>query len=389
MLKSILTSSSQDEPDFLFGGSSSSPPSIPSTEESHFHFAFMFSAPLVTCYVDANENIKLTPIRVEVDYRGESDTVKRILSTSPNPIMYKPFVATQKGFSDCLSMKPKALHFCGHGIKNDKGKYFMASKDLVGDCLVFEDDEGKADFKSAVQISRLLQQNKQEHALEFVFVASCHSSIVGEVFRDAGAKHVICVDQEEKILDEACIRFTESFYTRYFTGQFSVCESYEFAIQYVRGDRNMPAGEEKKFVILKQESQTRSHSCTKIPKGNLSDSNEPLFKDLTPLPRFHHVPARVEDFIGRHREVHEVIKEIQNQRLLIIQGVHGVGKSSLCREAANFLAERNVFEDGIIYLKAGGCDTIEGLLSKLDVELWHISKQIDSIEVILWYKNHY
>lgn len=381
MLKDILASSSQDEPDFLFG--SSSPPA--QSGETHFHFAFMFSAPLVTCYTE-NENIKFTPIKVEVDYRGESDAVKKILSSSTNPIMFKPFVATQKGLSDCLSMKPKALHFCGHGVKNDKnGGFFIGSKDIEGDCLVFEDGEGKADFKSAGQIATLLQQNRQEHALDFVFVASCHSSIVGEVFRKAGAKHVICVDREEKILDEACIKFTESFYRRYFTGQFSVCESFEFAKQYIKSSSGLPAGEENKFVLLiKEESLMRFHSCTfQGIKGCMSDIDEPFFKDLTPLPRFHHVPARVEGFIGRHRELHEVIKEIQNQRLVIVQGVHGVGKSSLCREAANYLAERNVFEDGVIYLKVGGCDSIEGLLSKLDVELGHISKQIDSIEVNL------
>lgn len=29
--------------------------------------------------------------------------------------------------------------------------------------------------------------------LEFVFVASCNSEPVGEIFKNAGAKHVICV----------------------------------------------------------------------------------------------------------------------------------------------------------------------------------------------------
>jgi hypothetical protein len=47
-----------------------------------------------------------------------------------------------------------------------------------------------------------------KNPLYFVFVASCHSKIVGEVFRDAGALHVICVKNEEKIMDEACLVFT-------------------------------------------------------------------------------------------------------------------------------------------------------------------------------------
>lgn len=31
--------------------------------------------------------------------------------------------------------------------------------------------------------------------LEFVFVASCYSQFAGEIFHNAGAKHVICVQR--------------------------------------------------------------------------------------------------------------------------------------------------------------------------------------------------
>jgi len=51
-----------------------------------------------------------------------------------------------------------------------------------------------------------LKLNRQ---IKFVFVASCHSKLVGEVFLKAGAEHVICVKREEKILDQACLIFSK------------------------------------------------------------------------------------------------------------------------------------------------------------------------------------
>lgn len=46
----------------------------------------------------------------------------------------------------------------------------------------------------------------------FVFVASCHSRLIGEVFRLAGAQHVICINTKERILDKVCVAFTKAFY---------------------------------------------------------------------------------------------------------------------------------------------------------------------------------
>ena len=48
--------------------------------------------------------------------------------------------------------------------------------------------------------------------LNFVYIATCHSEFVGRIFLEAGAKHVICIDQQEEVMDEAIISFTDTFY---------------------------------------------------------------------------------------------------------------------------------------------------------------------------------
>ena len=59
---------------------------------------------------------------------------------------------------------------------------------------------------------------KQFHGFDFVFVASCHSEFAAKIFLASGAKHVICVDYDNKIADTAVLKFTETFYTHIFNG---------------------------------------------------------------------------------------------------------------------------------------------------------------------------
>jgi len=45
-----------------------------------------------------------------------------------------------------------------------------------------------------------------------VFIATCHSEIIGKIFIGAGAKHVICIGADDEVMDDAVIVFTEAFY---------------------------------------------------------------------------------------------------------------------------------------------------------------------------------
>ncbi len=74
-----------------------------------------------------------------------------------------------------LTENPIALHFSGHGIENNKrnfGKDSMKLRD-EGNFLIFEDQEGCAQFMSEKKLHELLEASGNK--LEFVFVASCYS----------------------------------------------------------------------------------------------------------------------------------------------------------------------------------------------------------------------
>jgi hypothetical protein len=49
-------------------------------------------------------------------------------------------------------------------------------------------------------------------SLNFVFIATCHSEIIGNIFIGAGAKHVICIGANDEVMDDAVLVFTEAFY---------------------------------------------------------------------------------------------------------------------------------------------------------------------------------
>ena len=125
---------------------------------------------------------------------------------------------------------------------------------------------------SCKALTELLKRNKR--SIEFVFVASCHSKLVGDVFFQAGAKHVICIKRDEKILDECCHAFTREFYHAYFSGSHTICEAFKTARSFLEANPKFPKNEAFKFEILKTEDIFEPHECSRFVseiQGSLVD----------------------------------------------------------------------------------------------------------------------
>lgn len=143
-------------------------------------------------------------------------------------------VATERNLLTALRENPVGLHFSGHGFRNEKigdmdkkAKMWYKNK---GDVLIFENENGASElfftsdlkkmfeeiriskeqrrmnfFQSSVNTAAGLdlttlegpssqQADLKYTDLEFVYVASCHSEQVGQIFIEAGVPHVICID---------------------------------------------------------------------------------------------------------------------------------------------------------------------------------------------------
>lgn len=69
---------------------------------------------------------------------------------------------------------------------------------------------------------------------KLVFVSSCHSKFIGEIFFDngVGADHVICIKDEDTIWDDVSIEFARILYkTLFLWAGLSICECYNQTIQ--------------------------------------------------------------------------------------------------------------------------------------------------------------
>lgn len=111
-------------------------------------------------------------------------------------------------FIAALSKNPYILHFIGHGIKTS---HFPKKEDY----LVLENDDGSGQLISSAKLKMIIDVCNAK--LDTVFLSSCYSESEADVFLNAGANHVICIQRDKKVTDQACISFSSAFYTALFS----------------------------------------------------------------------------------------------------------------------------------------------------------------------------
>lgn len=93
---------------------------------------------------------------------------------------------------------------------------------------------------------------------------------------------------------------------------------------------------------------------------------------------FDFVPSKVEMFLGREFEMHKIIKLLIEGRVVSILGPPGIGKTSLAKNLANYIRDRRMFRDGIIYVKLRGCKSSQMFLSHLSLSIRSAIGSFDS-----------
>ena len=103
--------------------------------------------------------------------------------------------------------------------------------------------------------------------LDLVFLAACHSERIGEVFVNSGVKHVICIKQQQEVLDEAALTFTKFFY-KALMNRTTVCDAFiqaksQVELEYKKKESDM-------FTLLpKQNTHTQCTTIDKIYDGEM------------------------------------------------------------------------------------------------------------------------
>lgn len=83
------------------------------------------------------------------------------------------------------------------------------------------------------------------------------------------------------------------------------------------------------------------------------------------------LPTRIEPFVGRERELSQIIQALLDPYipLVTIVGLAGIGKTALALEVAHRLLEKGEFSGGIVWLDSPRANTLPALLETMEVVL--------------------
>ena len=70
---------------------------------------------------------------------------------------------------------------------------------------------------------------------------------------------------------------------------------------------------------------------------------------------FWQLPSSSEEFLGRQLEMYYLIKALMNQWLVTIIGPAGIGKTTIAKGLANYIIDREIMFDGVIFITLKNC----------------------------------
>eukprot|EP01084_Bolivina_argentea_P156532 272823_1 len=106
-------------------------------------------------------------------------------------------VLTKNSLIQCIRKGVQMIHISGQ-IQYEKQ-------------LKVEDKYGKLEALTVDTIREVMEQTN-ENGLKLVFVSTCHSKDIAQLFCDAGVPHVVAVHSQVQILDQMATKFASAFY---------------------------------------------------------------------------------------------------------------------------------------------------------------------------------
>lgn len=300
----------------------------------------LFSGPLVY----RNASGRLEPIRDSPNFRVERDMLTQCIKEAKRDITLNFDVATSDRLQVAATKRSGCLHISGHGHP---------------ECLVFEDGAGGAHFLETGVLRDLLPFRE---TFKLVFVSACHSESIGQQFLNAGARHVVCCDQDSRVRDDAAMRFTHALYLALAEG-FTIKASFHVGKMAVKTEFGLK--EMKKFLLLPADG---NHDEI-IFNAEKLEWNDDSACERT-------IPAPPKPFWGRQTDMYRLLQLILSRRLVTLAGESGIGCSSLAAAICQYIDHRKtIFLDiEVIYFvrrSAGGenADALTVFLKPLHAQL--------------------
>ena len=182
---------------------------------------YLFASPIVSLmedkYVDSS-----TPI----NYREEIKNLVSLFYKSKKEYICFFECGTEKNFREALSKEPKILHISSHGKLSTQKEFSL--------CL---EDRGELKEIPQSRLSKILKSYSPKlKKIELVFVSTCHSQFLGNLFLENGVKNVICIQGMTPISDKAALQFSENLYNEIIKGN-TIQEAFNKAQQRVQSSK--------------------------------------------------------------------------------------------------------------------------------------------------------
>jgi CHAT domain-containing protein len=176
----------------------------------------------------------------ELGFKDEAKRIKNKAKESRKAIIFQKSVLTTSRLLEMLKKEPSVIHISCHGLTNIRdnlGSKFEETRDQ-GNFLIFETDQGESNLVSHKKLKELLKNEQSRiKEIDLVFLAACTSESNGQLFKELGARHVICIVDNQLVRDDAIIVFTEQFYSKLFECQ-NVCMAYKHAKSFLDCDEH-------------------------------------------------------------------------------------------------------------------------------------------------------
>ncbi|GBG32001.1 Signal transducer and activator of transcription A [Hondaea fermentalgiana] len=272
-----------------------------------------------------------------LDVIREAEDLKHMFEDKGQALSIRVEAATRESLRRTLQAKgvkcaAEVLHFTCHGLPDG--------------FLALEDSAGQLDRLSASDLEAMLDRDRMP---DVVFVSACFSHPIGDIFVQAGVKHVVAVRRDSRVADQVGRDFAKFFYDRLVTGD-TVQDAFDYAQQCIQltpgKDDAWRTRQEKKFLLLPK--QGVDHAVPVFDPGRVGE-----VRDETPPPTINSCRRITSRAIGRKVITQRIVQVLAAQSLpsaqprqaapsrwLTICGAEGIGKTTCAIAACNFLSKR-------------------------------------------------
>ena len=191
-----------------------------------------------------------------INYRMEIKKLIKLFNESGKAFNCLFECANELTFREVLKKKTKILHISSHGVIDDKNQKYK---------LILEEN-GKQQILEYDILEKIIKTNKNNlKNIDLVFLSTCHSQQLGELFLDNGVKNVIFVESVNEISNICALKLLEYLYHELIKGH-SIQESFENSMKKLKDDREVIS-----YNLKQNKCGSHIHKKTCIMKKEFKD----------------------------------------------------------------------------------------------------------------------